>query len=92
MTYQMTCQEKAQELVSTYRLVLMNEDTECGQEILCTTIAIKCAIIAVDEILKSNPCSEGSDRAFDFRWVDDTIYWEQVKQELIKQQEYEKDF
>jgi len=41
----------------------------------------------VDEILKSNPCSEDSDRGGNFMWVDDTYYWEQVKQELTKQQE-----
>jgi hypothetical protein len=78
MTYQMTYQEKAQELVSTYRLVLMNEDTECGQEILCTTIAIKCAIIAVDEIIRIET------HHVHHKWVE---YWQEVKQELTKQQE-----
>jgi hypothetical protein len=29
----------------------MNEDTECGEEILCTVIAKQCALIAVDELL-----------------------------------------
>jgi hypothetical protein len=41
----------------------------------------------VDEILKSNPCSEGSDRGGNFMWVDDTYYWTEVKHELTKQQE-----
>jgi hypothetical protein len=41
----------------------------------------------VDEILKSNPCSEDSDRGGNFMWVDDTYYWGQVKHELTKQQE-----
>ena len=36
----------------------------------------------VDEILKSNPCSEDSDRGGNFMWVDDTYYWEQVKHEI----------
>jgi uncharacterized protein (UPF0212 family) len=30
----------------------MNSDTECGEEILCTVIAKKAALIAVDEIIK----------------------------------------
>jgi hypothetical protein len=32
----------------------MNEDTECGNEILCTSISKQCALIAVDEILRSH--------------------------------------
>jgi uncharacterized protein (UPF0212 family) len=44
--------EKAEELVNSYRIVLMNEDTECGNEILCTSIAKDSALIAVDEIMK----------------------------------------
>ena len=40
------------------------------------------ALKVVDEILKSNPCYEGTDRGGDFMWVEDTYYWEQVKHEL----------
>ena len=29
----------------------MNQDTQCGEEILCTIIAKQCALIAVDEML-----------------------------------------
>jgi hypothetical protein len=29
----------------------MNEDTECGNEILCSVIAKKCALVAVDEMI-----------------------------------------
>ena len=72
----MTPKDKANELVDKYRMMLMNEDTECGQEILCTIIAKKSALIAVDEIMKAmddvmlpNPFSQ---------------YWEQVKQEIEK--------
>lgn len=39
---------KAKELVNSFRMVLMNEDTECGNEILCTSIAKQCAVIAVE--------------------------------------------
>jgi len=47
----MTPKEKSKNLVNSYRIILMNEDTECGNEILCTSIAKQCALIAVDEIL-----------------------------------------
>lgn len=48
----MTPREKANGLVDAYRIILMNEDTDCGEEILCTVIAKKSALIAVDEIIK----------------------------------------
>jgi hypothetical protein len=38
----------AQELVDRFRNILMNEDTDCGEEILCTIIAKNCAIVAAD--------------------------------------------
>ena len=48
----MSAKDKAIELVDTYRIMLMNSDTECGEEILCTVIAKKAALIAVDELIK----------------------------------------
>lgn len=48
----MTPKDKATQLVDTYRAMLMNEDTECGNEILCTVIAKKSALIAVGEVIK----------------------------------------
>jgi hypothetical protein len=76
----MTPKEKAEGLVSYYKLVLMDEDTECGQEILCTLIAIKCALIAVDEIIEA---------LHEHHWQNRLIinYWEEVKHELTKQKE-----
>ena len=50
----MSAKDKAIELVDTYRIMLMNSDTECSEEILCTEIAKRCALIAVDEILKQH--------------------------------------
>lgn len=47
----MTPKEKAKELVNKYRIILMDEDTDCGNEILCSLIAIKNAKITVDEIM-----------------------------------------
>ena len=43
--------EQAAQMVEEYRMLLMEEDTECGNEILCTIIAKKCALKAVDSIL-----------------------------------------
>jgi hypothetical protein len=70
----MTPKQKAISLVDSYRIILMNEDTECGEEILCTVIAKQCALIAVDEIIKAmdnvmlpNPFKQ---------------YWNKVKQEI----------
>ncbi len=66
----MTPKETAKELINSYRFILMNEDTECGNEILCTSIAKQCAIIAVDEILRH--CYEVMKQ-----------FWQQVKQEIL---------
>lgn len=65
----MTPKEKAEDLVNQFRMVLMNEDTECGNEILCTSIAIKNTLICCDEYLV---------------YTNYSIYWEEVKKELLK--------
>jgi hypothetical protein len=54
---------------------------------LISTFGKELAPKVVDEILKSNPCSEDSDRGGNFMWVDNTYYWDKVKNELTKQQE-----
>jgi hypothetical protein len=66
----MSAKDKAMELVDTYRIMLMNSDTECGEEILCTGIAKRCALIAVDEIIRNS--FPGVIRS----------HWEEVKQEI----------
>jgi hypothetical protein len=68
----MTPKEKAEALVNSYRFILMNEDTECGNEILCTSIAKQFALITVDEVLGYM----GADRGY--------IFWEEVKSEIEK--------
>lgn len=47
----MTPTEQAHDLVNQYRNILMDEDTECGHEILCTVIAVRCAKVAVNTLL-----------------------------------------
>jgi hypothetical protein len=66
----MKAKEKAESLVDTYRIMLMNEDTECGNEILCTVISKRCALIAVDEIINEV--------------YDDIEWWKEVKHEIEK--------
>lgn len=48
----MTPKQKANNLVDSFRIILMNEDTDCGNEILCTMIAIKHAEICVNEAME----------------------------------------
>jgi hypothetical protein len=71
----MTPREKAEYLVDTYRIVLMNEETQCGDEILCTGIAKQSAIIAVDEIINSTS----------WQYITNGLdYWNKVKHEIQK--------
>jgi hypothetical protein len=71
----MDSKKKAEELVNKYRIILMAEDTDCGNEILCTSIAIQNAHIAVDEIL------EFMDK-FDIDLDLQYFWWHEVKNEL----------
>jgi hypothetical protein len=70
----MTPKENAINLVDSYRNILMNEDTECGNEILCTVISKQCALIAVDEIIDLVKHID----------VDSEDYWNEVKHEIEK--------
>jgi hypothetical protein len=73
----MSAEEKARELVDSYRNILMNEDTECGNEILCTVIAKQCALIAVEFAIEF----AGGDMNEQF---DKILYLVEVKQEIEK--------
>jgi hypothetical protein len=79
----MTPKEKAQDLVNQFRMILMDEDTDCGNEILCTSIAVKNAMICAQEVMSRVPyCSKiGAD------WITDDLlvdYWVEVRKELRK--------
>lgn len=90
----MTPKEKAEELVNSYRIILMNEDTECGNEILCTSIAKQSALITVNEILEAleeyderteNYLKEDFPDYFSFELQNmeqDLRFYEQVKKEI----------
>ena len=69
----MARKDKAEQLVNEYKILLMNEDTECGNEILCTLIAKKCALKLVQTILN---ILIGSEEVI--------CYWQEVKEEINK--------
>ncbi len=69
----MKSKNKAEALVNSYRIILMNEDTECGNEILCTSIAKQSALIAVDELIYETQFEVPDIRQ---RW------WIEVKKEI----------
>jgi len=73
----MTPREKAKELVDTYKFVLWSEDTQCGDEILCTGIAKRCALISVDEIIEALSFHSWQNR-------NEIEYYEEVKHEIQK--------
>jgi hypothetical protein len=74
----MTPKEKSINLVDSYRNILMNEDTECGNEILCTGIAKRCALITVDEMIDIRNGLYINEGSIAHQWLLD------VKQEIEK--------
>lgn len=50
----MNHKEYANELVNEFRNILQDEDTECGNEILCTLIAKRCAKVAVKRLIQES--------------------------------------
>jgi len=74
----MTPLQKAEDLVNQFKNILMDEDTDCGYEILCTSIAIKNALICADEVMMRVPYKD-SVIATDDLGIE---YWIQVKKEL----------
>jgi hypothetical protein len=79
----MTPKEKAQDLVYQFKNILMDEDTDCGNEILCTSIAIKNALILTYEVANRVPYQNKSNR----NKINDDLtveYWADVREELKK--------
>jgi hypothetical protein len=72
----MTPKEKAQELLSHYNSILIDEISHGGAR---GYASYKCALIAVDEILEDN-VDDMSEELFDIR----IEYWQEVKQEIEK--------
>jgi len=74
----MTYKEKAEQLIAEFKNLLQDEDTDCGNEILCTLIAIKAARLAVRTVLSGNPHSTNTEMNSTFDW------WFEVYNELNK--------
>jgi iron only hydrogenase large subunit-like protein len=87
-----TAKQKAKDLVNSYRMILMNEDTDCGEEILCTEIAKQCALIAVDELIEATKkyVAVREKVSYSKTGFDNVVhtqydkFWQQVKQEIEK--------
>ena len=90
----MTPKEKAKKLVDNHRLILINSETDCSEELLCTLIAKQCALIAVEEIINLEPSSPndvdwddvgGTHQYYYEAQREEALqYWQQVKQEIKK--------
>ena len=76
----MTPQEKAKELVDKFR----NEFNwiEKDHDVDLYRDTRQCALIAVDEIINSNPCEESCDMGGNFMFTNNVFYWQQVKHEI----------
>ena len=70
----MTPKYKAKELIVNFSDVGLITSIEAKQ----------CALIAVDEIINSNPCYEDSDIGGNLMLNYNTHYWQEVKNELLK--------
>ena len=47
----MTANEKKEQLIHEFKTILMDSDSECGNEILCTVMARKCALLTTKHVL-----------------------------------------
>ena len=72
----MTPQKKAESIVHQYRMLLMNEGEDYGEEIIVSRLSKQCALLAADEIMQTisdiilpNPFRQ---------------YWNKVKTEIEK--------
>jgi hypothetical protein len=80
----MTPKEKAEELVHQYRLILLQSDSDLSHEINLTIYAKKCALIAVDVILKDYSYMQVVRNANSNTIHSQRVFWQEVKQEIEK--------
>ena len=71
----MTPKEEAIDLLHKYRMLFMDEGEDYGEEILVSMLSMKCALIAVDEILEIELLVESVDDYY-------LRYWQEVKKEI----------
>ena len=72
-----TPKEEAENIVNEVRMVLLQEDTDCGNEILCTSIAIRIGLIHVNRIIDEVGKFQVESFALELY-----MYWVEVKNEL----------
>ena len=72
--------EKANELVTMHHNLIQDIGGELGQEILVTILAKQCALILVDEIIKSNP--HITPIIYGVPAHSTMEYWQEVRQEI----------
>lgn len=75
----MTPKEKANELFTTYHNIIQEYGDEFGQESLVSILAVKCSLVAVDEIIANIEPSVSMD-VIEAR----VNYWNLVKNEIEK--------
>lgn len=82
----MTPKEKAKKLVDNHRLILINSETDCSEELLCTLIAKQCALIAVNEIIKFEKSIVKQLEKITINLIGQfelkKLYWQEVKKEI----------
>ena len=76
----MDAKEKAQELVHQYRILMMDNGGDYVDDTLVSMLSKKCALIAVRQIINSNPHSNPF-ITIPFSTMD---YWIEVKNEIKK--------
>jgi hypothetical protein len=76
----MTPKEKSEQLIAEFKNLLQDEDTECGNEILCTILSVKFARLTVRNILAANPHTNPYNNNF----ISTFDYWFEVYNELNK--------
>ena len=85
----MTPKKEAENLINEYRMILMNENTECGNEIICTLIAKKCALVTVDKMINEYQSMSDLESVLvvnnEITFVVDKLkYWQEVKKQINK--------
>jgi len=78
----MTPKEKSEDLFNYFHNDLQNEDTDCGQEILVSLLAIRYSLKCVDEMIKA---SNRITNHLPDSWVgEEQNYYKEVKKEINK--------
>lgn len=75
----MTPKEKAEQLIGKYFDTFVNDEEEYYSG-TAWRLSKKCALIAVDEIMKAIPDASDDDSPYNH----ELVYWQDVKQEIEK--------